>query len=196
MGGKWVNRTTEKRAAKGSRVELTCESCGGKFLVTPSQARLGRKHCSHGCRNVTGAKNVNWLGGRSGTAAQQRYYALHPEAKLKRRARRQVSRALVLGDLKRQPCEVCGAENTHGHHDDYNKPLEVRWLCEWHHLEAHGQLPQRVTRADWEARKRDLVFQLLEAEKLYVAGLVPRDVCDLMASAATEIMRLRHPPKN
>lgn len=35
-----------------------------------------------------------------------------------------------------QPCEVCSTkENVHKHHDDYSKPLEVRFLCDVHHGE-------------------------------------------------------------
>lgn len=45
--------------------------------------------------------------------------------------------AIVKGDLVRKPCEVCGELKVHAHHDDYNKPLEVRWLCEKHHKEHH-----------------------------------------------------------
>lgn len=39
--------------------------------------------------------------------------------------------------LKKQSCEVCGEIKALGHHDDYDKPLEVRWLCPKHHIELH-----------------------------------------------------------
>lgn len=42
------------------------------------------------------------------------------------------------GELVRQPCEVCGIDKTiEAHHDDYYRPLEVRWLCRKHHIEHH-----------------------------------------------------------
>lgn len=57
----------------------------------------------------------------------------------KLRARRKVHKAIRSGKLERQPCEVCGiTEDIHAHHDDYSKPLEVRWLCRKHHREVHG----------------------------------------------------------
>lgn len=55
----------------------------------------------------------------------------------KRRARGMVHRAVRDGVLSRQPCGVCGVERTEAHHEDYSKPLEVRWLCKRHHEEAH-----------------------------------------------------------
>ena len=45
--------------------------------------------------------------------------------------------AVARGKLKRQPCEICGSSKSDGHHEDYGKPLVVRWLCRKHHMERH-----------------------------------------------------------
>lgn len=55
----------------------------------------------------------------------------------KERARRSVKWAIDSGALTREPCEVCGSIVVDGHHDDYSKPLVVRWLCKRHHGEVH-----------------------------------------------------------
>ena len=41
------------------------------------------------------------------------------------------------GKIKRDCCEICDDQNSHAHHDDYSKPLEVHWLCRTHHSEYH-----------------------------------------------------------
>lgn len=66
---------------------------------------------------------------------RERGYRVYDDAKAM--ARRAVKYALRRGDLTRDPCEVCGGEPTDGHHDNYSKPLEVRWLCKTHHGQAH-----------------------------------------------------------
>ena len=49
-----------------------------------------------------------------------------------------VRRAVVAGRLIRQPCSVCGtAKHVHAHHEDYFKPLDVIWLCAYHHRKHH-----------------------------------------------------------
>jgi len=37
-------------------------------------------------------------------------------------------------------CEVCGSHDVEAHHTDYNRPLDVHWLCRKHHLFNHGKL--------------------------------------------------------
>lgn len=54
-----------------------------------------------------------------------------------RKARIAVSNAVRRGKLIRQPCEVCGNLKSLGHHPDYAKRLEVRWLCHQHHAAVH-----------------------------------------------------------
>jgi hypothetical protein len=40
--------------------------------------------------------------------------------------------------IRASNCSVCSAtEKIEGHHDDYTKPLDVRWLCEGCHKEWH-----------------------------------------------------------
>jgi len=60
---------------------------------------------------------------------------------LKRLASRMVNNALRDGRLQKGPCEVCGSTyRIHGHHDDYYKPLEVRWLCPKCHCVWHKKI--------------------------------------------------------
>ena len=69
--------------------------------------------------------------------AKRRWAAKNP---LQRRATTAVGNALRDGKLHRAPCEVCGtSDNVQGHHDDYSRPLDVRWLCVTHHAEHHKQ---------------------------------------------------------
>lgn len=54
-------------------------------------------------------------------------------------------KAIKKGILKPKPCEICadsglmadGRNKIQAHHDDYNKPLDVRWLCQECHYEWH-----------------------------------------------------------
>jgi ribosomal protein S27AE len=43
------------------------------------------------------------------------------------------------GRLTKKPCEICGSTKVYAHHDDYSKPLSVRWLCPRHHQEHHAR---------------------------------------------------------
>ena len=64
------------------------------------------------------------------------YKAQNPQ---KRIAHQLVDNALKCGKLLRpDTCSACGcACKPDGHHDDYNQPLTVRWLCRACHQQHH-----------------------------------------------------------
>ena len=42
------------------------------------------------------------------------------------------------GHITPKPCQQCGSNNrVEAHHDDYDKPLDVTWLCSIHHKAWH-----------------------------------------------------------
>lgn len=67
---------------------------------------------------------------------------------LQKRAHKAVEVALVKGSITRPAtCDNCGADcKPHAHHDDYNKPLQVKWLCQPCHSVIHpgNRLPIRL----------------------------------------------------
>lgn len=73
-------------------------------------------------------------GNRQNLKDLQEYRAKYPK---KYKAHCLINNAIKSKKLFREPCEICGSEFTHGHHDDYDKPLNVRWLCSEHHHKWH-----------------------------------------------------------
>ena len=76
------------------------------------------------------------------TACKQRWKERNA---IKRGAHVLVCNAVRDGKIEKPSnCESCGKKDQlHGHHDDYAKPLEVRWLCpvchrEWHAIHGEG----------------------------------------------------------
>jgi len=69
--------------------------------------------------------------------AQKRKYAKDNPEKIK--AQRAITRAIKSGEISRpEICEICGKScKPDAHHPDYNKPLEVSWLCRGCHHDVH-----------------------------------------------------------
>jgi hypothetical protein len=57
----------------------------------------------------------------------------------KAKARQIVRNAVRDGAIARQPCIKCGAK-AEAHHPDYDRPLDVVWLCPQHHKAAHAAM--------------------------------------------------------
>lgn len=83
----------------------------------------------------------------------------------KRWAQHLARQAVSKGQIsKASSCERCGAEGeTHGHHADYSRPLDVEWLCRVCHGREHRSEPTWLERAR-ELRAQGLSYQKIAAE--------------------------------
>lgn len=75
-------------------------------------------------------------GNRQSKEYRDEYKEKYPK---KYKAHCMVNNAIRGKRLYKEPCEICGNIETHGHHDDYAKPLNVRWLCAEHHHQWHAK---------------------------------------------------------
>lgn len=119
-----------------------CRDCTGRLPLSAFYRARGttdgyQKRCKD-CQHVYIATLND---GKPYIAQGQRAYK--ERNPLKYKARSELNNAVVTGNIiKPKVCEECGIEaNLHGHHDDYTKALDVRWLCQpchadWHKL--HG----------------------------------------------------------
>jgi hypothetical protein len=57
----------------------------------------------------------------------------------KQKSRTLANNGLKRGKLIRKPCEKCGDSKAEMHHEDYDRPLEVIWLCRKCHLDLHTE---------------------------------------------------------
>jgi hypothetical protein len=55
----------------------------------------------------------------------------------KAKAHRALNYAIRQGKVEKLGCLVCGNPKSHAHHEDYDKPLQVIWLCALHHSAHH-----------------------------------------------------------
>lgn len=136
----------------------TCIACGERkqldeFYRHPQMADGHLGKCKE-CQKA--AVRKNYAEKRDRYAAYERKRNKTPERKaksaqyIKKRRRlfpekakawNAVSNAVRDGRLARGPCAVCGSTvRVQAHHHDYNKPLDVEWLCfRCHREERHGQ---------------------------------------------------------
>ena len=118
--------------ANSRQIDVNCAYCGKHFTVKPSVLkRRKRIFCGREC----------YARFRSELLPKEEHNAFGtghtPEERVKRaKARAYFNHYLRDNNLERQPCEICG-EKAEAHHDDYDNPLEVRWLCFKHHRGWH-----------------------------------------------------------
>lgn len=127
-----------------------CKSCGSTDTEVEFYKRSPEGERRHGpynlCKECMKRNNVAYMRTRPsrGMSVKKSREVMRLAAKSYRERYPQKARATAVlryavrsGKVKRLPCDVCGASESEGHHDDYNKPLDVRWLCRKHHMELH-----------------------------------------------------------
>jgi hypothetical protein len=138
-----TQRAEMAEMTKRHYIKAICANCGKEFDARLDDVKRGYgKYCSLSCstsasykpRIQGGAKNPNWKNGISKN--HYHYKKIQKERYPKRiKARQMITDAIRRGKIKKLPCLICGDPNTEAHHPDYDKPLEIVWLCEKHHRE-------------------------------------------------------------
>lgn len=112
-----------------------CHFCNKFYDLDDMTSRNRCRGCNNNYQKNLYLKNPKYF-----RQAVDKYARENPE---KRRAWMTLNTALAEGRVTKTGCEVCGAEKVHGHHGDYTKPLEVRWLCPLHHKWHHRLLASK-----------------------------------------------------
>ena len=118
-----------------------CDYCDKEYH-TKKSAFLRRKR--HFCSRLCYSKYRMELLPKEEQHAYGTGYSQEERDK-RRKARETFNHYVRDKGVKKQPCEMCGKEKVEAHHDDYNKPLEIRWLCfechrKWHKLHDNPEL--------------------------------------------------------
>lgn len=137
--------------------DKTCTKCGQAKPLDEFNWQRSNKDGRQGrCKACVDAQNRKWYRenqarkiaangrwrreNRERVSAQlKRHRECHPE---KARARHRLNEAVRAGKLSKSTCcESCGARTESreldGHHEDYDKPLDVEWLCRRCHAARH-----------------------------------------------------------
>jgi hypothetical protein len=158
-------------------VLLTCRNCGKRFYASPSQRHRFRNPtakgqpkygycCSQRCVNLVGRR------GKPLTARQFARAVLNQEIRAGR-----ITRPDTCARCGEKPgFSAYGRSKIHGHHSDYNKPLEVTWLCVRCHYDDSNHR-KRLGSATPNSVLRE--EQIPEIRRLLKAGVARRSIADL-----------------
>lgn len=109
-----------------------CRQCRSEMYFENHKVELERSRKNHQNRYKNG----------KATQGAKDYLKRNPEVSA---ARWKTQNAILRGDLVRpKKCPVCKKKTTvEAHHDDYKKPLDVRWMCKLCHRAYHRELRDR-----------------------------------------------------
>jgi hypothetical protein len=141
--GHSVSEETRAKISKANDGNFfaVCDYCGTEYHTRKSAFNKTKRHfCSRECYTKYRTEILP-------KEEHNRYgKGLSQEEKNKRKKAREIFNHYVRDKhIEKQPCEVCGKAEAEAHHDNYDKPLEVRWLCfechrKWHRENDNPEL--------------------------------------------------------
>ena len=162
---------SEFRQYSPNKYRGACKDCEKKSSREYRQSHraevkesLRKYNESHRIERATFSREYYWAHTKE-IAEQSRKYSQTPEGRLtngkgakkyrldhpeKTKAHDILNHAVRAGKLERpDTCEDCSKKRkVHGHHEDYDKPLEVDWLCQACHIELHRLLREKEMAED------------------------------------------------
>lgn len=110
-----------------------CKDCMRAYARTPAMRLAQQRY-----RDSPVARESSRLALKKYYQASKGKRAIKRNYEWRKQTGRKRIYALVANHLEKCPCEVCGKTiGVQAHHDDYSKPLIVRWLCARHHMQIH-----------------------------------------------------------
>jgi hypothetical protein len=157
-----------KDNAKASGYSSCCKKCRKQYMAQPEMQQYKK-------RQATYRSKYNKLNRQKRCVGARKYYAKNAEKirdyhrkwralsenKKKQHAVSCIKLALKQGKLIRPAhCEINDAScygQINAHHDDYNKPFEIRWLCRSHHIWYHRHIsPQKCKYASSRVKQKEM----------------------------------------
>ena len=123
---------------RGGSILVRCSYCGKEYSEYRSTYKQSNRHfCSRGCYS-------NFRSELLPHEEQNAFGRGHTTEERDKRKKARIIFNHYLRDkhIEKQPCEICGNPKAEAHHDDYDKPLEIRWLCIKCHRKWHKEINQ------------------------------------------------------
>lgn len=113
-----------RKGIRNGKVKTHCSKCGEPL----EKNRIGKQSYCKKCHN----QYIN---------DNRHLYFISPEQYKKIKVRAYTKLYMQRHEIVREPCFICGNPDTENHHEDYDKPKEIVWLCRKHHYEHHHLTP-------------------------------------------------------
>ena len=148
-GSVFYPRATQIRDGSGKYCSKECSSGHMKGVIWSAETLEKRSKsmlsgiASGKITYKSGIDHPQWEGGKAATyqRTKAKQVVKHKEWRAADPRRMRAHNAVIRNLINPGKCEKCGIEGkAHGHHPDYDKPLDVMWLCPKCHVREHKKV--------------------------------------------------------